>query len=263
MNLTKHFKIYAVTLVLLSAGCTSQKYALDTTKTTFKDLLGAIEREQQKIVSISSSSRISVDSPEFSGNFFADILYQEPDSLLIAATGPFGISAGTLFIGRERFIFYNQIANRFYTGSVDEYRERNFFQFPLKLSELLNVFAGKEHLSAMKIVEYTLQDDQFLIKSRRGDIIYEIFIEPQNGQITKLTAFNNDNILYIREYDDFIENNGIIFPRKISMIRPGENQAVSVYHTQISVNELLDKSRFQVRISDRAEQIDYSNYNGY
>ena len=115
----------------------------------------------------------------------------------------------------------------------------------------------------MKIVEYTLQDDQFLIKSRRGDIIYEIFIEPQNGQITKLTAFNNDNILYIREYDDFIENNGIIFPRKISMIRPGENQAVSVYHTQISVNEPLDKSRFQLRISDRAEQIDYSNFNGY
>lgn len=255
-------QICSVILAMLLAGCASQKYTLDTTKTTFKDLLGDIEKEQQKIVSISASSRISVDSPEFSGNFFADILYQEPDSLLIAATGPFGISAGTLFIGTERFIFYNQIANRFYTGSVDEYRERNFFQFPLKLSELLNVFAGKEHLTAMKIEEYTLQDDQFFIKSRRGGIVYEILIEPANGQITKLTALNNDEILYVREYDDFIKDNGIVFPRKISMIRPGENQAVSIYHTQISVNEPLDKSRFQVRISDRAEQIDYSNYNG-
>ena len=262
MNLIKWLQISAVIPAILIVGCSGQKYTLDTTKTTFKDLLGAIENEQQKVVSIASSSRISVDSPEFSGNFFADILYQQPDSLLIAATGPFGISAGTLFIGTERFIFYNQIANRFYNGSVDDYRERNFFQFPLKLSELLNVFAGKEHLDAMKIEAYSLQDDQFFIKSRRGDIVYEILIEPVNGQITKLIAFSDDKVLYIREYDNFIKDNGIVFPRKISMIRPGESQAVSIYHTQISVNEPIDKSRFQVRISDRAEQIDYSNFNG-
>ena len=262
MNLIKFVAISGLALTLAIPGCSGPKYMLDTSQITFKDLLGSIESEQKKVVSIVSSSRISVDSPEFSGNFFADILYQEPDSLLISATGPFGISAGTLFIGKERFIFYNQIANRFYNGSVADYLDRDFFQFPLKLSELLYVFAGKEHLTALKIDEYTIKDEQFFIEAQRANIFYSIWIDPVSGHISKITAQKDNQVLYIREYGDFIKINGLYFPRKISMVRPEENQAVSIYHTQISINEPLERARFQVRISDRAEQIDYSNFNG-
>ena len=52
------------------------------------------------------------------------------------------------------------------------------------------------------------------------------------------------------------------FPKRISMTRPAQKQAVSIYHTRAILNIELDKERFNVSISDRAEQIDYSNFNG-
>ena len=71
------------------------------------ELLDFIDAEQNKINTLQASCRISVDSEEFSGNFFASVYYTQNDSLLISVSGPFGIQAGTLFIGKERFIFYN------------------------------------------------------------------------------------------------------------------------------------------------------------
>jgi len=243
-------------------GCGGQRFNLDTSQVKYEDLLHSIEIQQNRLKSFESSSRVTVDSPEFSGNFFAEILYNEPDSIMLSATGPFGIHAGTLFIGEERFIFYNQIDNRFYTGSVSENKDRNIFQFPLKLSEFMYIFAGKERLSALKIIDYTIRDDNFFINANKGDIVYSIWIDNVSGHITKLSAEQNGQILYIREYGDFVKLNGIYFPRKISMVRPDKNQAVSVYHSRIVLNTNIDKSRFHINISDRAEQIDYSNYNG-
>ena len=254
--------VFSLVISIIIAGCAGPKFALDTTRVSVKDILKSIENEQNKLVSFESTSRISVDSPEFSGTFFAQIFYLEPDSLLISATGPFGIHAGTLFIGRERFIFHNQINNRFYNGSVAKYKDRNFFQFPLKLSEFMYAFSGKEHLSALKIIEYNIDDDKFFIRAEKADVIYRIWVDNVSGRISKLIATNGDQTLYIKEYGDFININGMFFPRKISITRPEQSQALSVYHTRISLNSKIEKSRFQIQISDRAEQIDYSNYNG-
>ncbi len=263
MNRTSLLRlIYSFVLSIIIAGCAGQKFVLDTNSVTAKEILNSIVNEQKQVDSFESNSRISVDSPEFSGTFFAEILYQEPDSLLISATGPFGIHAGTLFIGRERFIFQNLIDNRFYNGAVADYKDRNFFQFPLKLTELMYIFAGKEQLSALKILEYRVDDGNFFIRADKAEIIYNIWVDNATGKITKLIAEKENQTLFIKEYGDFIKIKGMFFPRKISMTRPEQNQAISVYHTRISLNDNLDKSRFKIQVSDKAEQIDYSNYNG-
>jgi len=251
-----------LTLIILLSGCSSQKFVLDTSKTSFVDVLNNIEIQQNALTSFVASSRISVDTPEFSGNFFADILYLEPDSILISATGPFGVHAGKLFIGKSRFIFFNQIDNRFYNGSVADFKERNFFQFPLKLSEFMYIFAAKEVLSALKIDAYLIKDDSFFISGRRGEIQYDIWIDQYSGRINKVVAKQAEETIIIREYGDFMKIDGLYFPKKITMLRPAENQSVAIYYSRISLNEPLDKSRFNINISDRAEQIDISIYDG-
>ena len=123
-------------------------------------------------------------------------------------------------------------------------------------------FSGKEHLSALKIIDYHIDDDKFFIRAEKADVIYSIWVDNISSRISKLVATNGDQTLYIKEYGDFTKINGVFFPRKISITRPEQNQALSVYHTRISLNSKIEKSRFQIQISDRAEQIDYSNYNG-
>jgi outer membrane lipoprotein-sorting protein len=254
----KYIFVLLVALILVSCG--GPKFVLDTRQVTFTQLLDHISENQQKLRTIDASSRITVDSEEFSGTFFADILYNTNDSLLISATGPFGIHAGTLFIGRQRFIFNNRIANKFYNGSVDQFRHQQFFQFPLNLSEFMNIFAAREDLSVLRVLTYDTRDDDFFLQTQRGDMIQDILIDPQIGQIIRVEAKKGDKTLYIREYGDFMHINNIMFPRRITMTRPDEKQAIAIYYTNIRLNESIDRDKFMIKISDRAEQIDGTLY---
>jgi hypothetical protein len=245
------------TLILLVSSCTSPKIALNTQKVTINELLDFIDAEQNKIVTLQASCRISVDSEEFSGNFFASVYYTQNDSLLISVSGPFGIQAGTLFIGEERFIFYNQMTNKFFNGSIKDFEDKNFFQFPLKMTELVHIFAAKEKLPSMKIKEYIIDDGSYLINSNNSEDDYSIWIDNSMGRITKITKTSDDKSTTTREYGNFFHSNDVYFPRKINMIRPEKKQAVSVFYTRIMLNKAIDPEDFVIKISDLAEQMNY------
>ncbi len=221
-------------------------------------MLDYIQTEEGQLNTLEASCRISVDSEEFSGNFFANVYYIKEDSLLLSVSGPFGVQAGTLFIGKERFIFYNQMSNKFYNGSVTEFEDKNLFQFPLKLRELINIFAAKENLPSMKIKEYRIDNGQYFINAKNGRHSYKIWIDNTTGRISKLSQHKDQQTLFIREYGDFTYGDDSYFPRKIKMVRPEEKQAVSVYYTHLSINEAIDRDNFIINISDNAEQMIFS-----
>jgi hypothetical protein len=253
----KYSIFFFFAILKLFLACSSPRYVLDTAGISFDVILDNISREQHQIVSLEAFCRISVDSPEFSGNFFSDIIFIEDDSLLISISGPFGIKAGTLFIGKERFIFFNQVANKFYNGSVQEFKDKKFFQFPLSLTEMTNVLVGRETLTSMKITEYTIKNAKFYIAAQKADFDYQIWINHKTGHIHKVIGSREGETVFIREYDDYVKINGIYFPKKISMTRPQEKQAFSIYYNNIALNEEVNREKFVINISDRAEQIDY------
>jgi hypothetical protein len=250
-------KSFLLFTFLLSA-CTSPKFTLDTDKVTFNELLDNIQNEQNKITTLKAGCRISIDSDDFSGNFFANVYYIKDDSLLLSVTGPFGIQAGTLFLGKERFIFYNQMTNKFYNGTIIDFSNQTFFQFPLKLRELINIFVGKEDLPSMKISEYSIENNLFHVQANNSDENYSIKIDNSTGHIRKLTLKKDNQVMYTREYDTFVKSDGLYFPRKIRMIRPEEKQAVSIYYTNVSLNGNIEPEKFIIKIADYAEQINYN-----
>lgn len=237
------------------SACTGPKLALDKDKVSFNQLLDFIDTEQNKIKSLKASCRITVDSEAFSGNFFADVYYIDNDSLLLSVRGPFGIQAGTLFIGKERFIFYNQLSNKFYNGTIKDFQNSNFFQFPLSLQDLTNIFVAKEDLPSMKIKNYDIEDDLYLINAENGKDNYNIWIDHSTGHIRKLIVERNNRVLFSREYSNFAKAAGIYFPRKIDMLRPEERQAVSVFYTNFTLNDTIEREKFIINIADHAEQI--------
>jgi hypothetical protein len=245
--------IFLITLFL--TACTSPKLALDTEKVSFNELLDYIQIEEGRLNTLEASCRISVDSEEFSGNFFANVYYIKEDSLLLSVSGPFGVQAGTLFIGKERFIFYNQMSNKFYNGSVTDFEDKNLFQFPLKMRELMNIFAAKENLPSMKIEDYKIDDGLYFINAKNRNQNFKIWIDNSTGRITKLSQHKDDQTLFVREYGDFMSSGNSHFPRKITMVKPEQKQAVSVYYTHLSINEEIDRDNFIINISDNAEQM--------
>ena len=250
--------IFFLTFIL--SACTGPKLALDTEKISFNELLDYIQTGEDELKTLEASCRISVDSEEFSGNFFANLYYIKDDSLLLSVSGPFGIHAGSLFIGKDRFIFYNQMSNKFYNGSIKDFEDKNLFQFPLKMRELINIFTAKENLPSLKIEDYKVDDGQYYINAKNGSDNFEIWVDNSTGRISKLSLIHDGEVVYIREYGDFSSTGkSSYFPRKITMMRPSEKQAVSVYYTNFSLNEEIARENFIINIADNAEQMLLSN----
>ena len=248
--------IFFLLFIFISA-CSNPKLTLDTEKVPFNELLDFIDAEQDKIQTLQAACRISVDSKEFSGNFFASVNYTANDSLHLSVSGPFGIQGGTLFVAKKRFVFYNQITNKFYNGTIDDFEDQNFFQFPLNLKELINIFSAKENLPSMKISSYRVDHDQFIIESYKQSDRYTISVDPNFGHITRVEVQGENGNNIVREYSNFVKDKTVYFPRKIDMIRKDKNQAVSIFYTQFSLNERIEPARFRVKIADTAEQMNY------
>lgn len=249
-------RLSSIILILFFISCSSPRYALDKGKVSFSELLSGIEDEQTKILSLSGESRVSIETPEFSGNFFADILYNDNDSLLINVSGPFGIAIGKMFLGTDRFIFFNQFSNQFYSGDTKDFKNKNFLQFPLKIHEISNFFTGKEIIHNMKILDYYIDDDLYFIHGKNGSINYNIWIDNVTGRIKKIEYLSEERIILVKEYDKFFKFDNIYFPKYIKLSRPEEQQVVSVYYNQLILNQKIMPSEFIIKISDSARQID-------
>jgi hypothetical protein len=254
-KLIKTCKYFVILIAPFISACTSPKLILDKDKIPFEKLLDFVNQEQNKIQTLQATCRISVDSEEFSGHFFADVYYTTNDSLLLSVSGPFGMQAGTLFIGKDRFIFYNQMSNKFFNGTTVDFEQTNFFQFPLNLKELINVFSGKENLPSMKIDTYNIKDNFYYIEAIHSHHQYFLWIDHISGRIKKITMEEQGKVIFSREYANFVEIDGIYFPRQIEMIRPEQNQAVSLFYITLKLNDKIDRENFIVNIADHAEQI--------
>jgi len=222
-------------LALFLSACTSPKLTLDTEKVSFNELLDFIQTGEDGLKTLKASCRISVDSEEFSGNFFANVY--------------------SLFIGKKRFIFYNQMTNKFYNGSVKEFENKNLFQFPLKMKELINIFAAKENLPSMKIEDYKIDNGLYFINATNRNDRYNIWVDNSAGRIVELSLSRDNQIVLTHEYGEFVTAGKSYFPRKIKMVRPVEKQSVSIYYTNLSINEEIDRENFIINIADNAEQM--------
>jgi len=251
-------KYILLLLAFLLISCSGAKYTLNKSSVPYEYLFSEIEKDQNRLESFAGSARISVDSESFSGTFNADIYLNANDSLLINVEGPFGLDVGTMFIGNNRFIFHNKVDNNFFSGSVSDFLNRNFMQFPIKISEVSDVFTAKDLLTSMKIEEYNIQNDQFFVHGFNAFIEYRLWIDPHTGHISRIEYLENKKIILEKEYRAFVKQKDLYFPTKIIIKRPLEKQAMSIYYSRLRINNPIESDRFSIRISDKAKQFNVS-----
>ncbi len=202
--------------------------------------------------------RITLDTPEYSGNFTANLLMNTLDSILITVTGPFGMHLGKVYVTKNNFLFYNQVMNQFYRGSQQQFEGRNFLQFPVEIKELKNIFIAQDHFNVLHKELFEIRDDNYFIEASNGKYRYRIWFEPEHYLLRKIEYLDNDKILYYKEYDNFRKVNGIYFPHLVNFVRPEENEGIAIIVTDLELNEPIEQDEFDIKISDSATQIDLS-----
>ncbi len=230
----------------------------DAEKTDYQLLLRHNAEWQDAIKTISGDMRITLDTPEYSGNLSAEILRNESDSLLITVTGPFGMRLGKVYFSKSRFVFYNQAMNQFYTGDRAQLSGRRFLQFPMDVDQLSDLFTAQNSFNVLQKQSYSVRDDQYYLEASNGAYSYHIWFDPENYLITRIEYYLEEQLQFYKEYDNFRKVNGIYFPHLVNFVRPDEKQGVTIIYTGLQINEPIAAERYNIHISDSATQIDLS-----
>lgn len=244
--------------ILGSCSLMRSKPQADINKTGYRELLQHTIAWQKSMKTLTGGTRITLDSPNFSGKFDARIVMGGEDSLLITVTGPFGMPLGKVFLSKNRFLFYNQLMNQFYTGSRQDFKGRNFLQFPVEIGQIRSVFIAQDQFDVLKMESFEVRNNQYYLKAANGRLSYNIWFDPEYLLIRKIEYLDDDQLMFYKEYSDYRKVNDTYFPHVINFMRPEFNEGLSIYFTSLALNQPLEKDIFNIRVSDTAEQIDLS-----
>jgi len=246
-------------LITAIAGCSVKKVFIRPDQNiTYQKLLQGNVKWQENIRHLQGDVRITVDTPQYSGNFNAEVFLSANDSLLVSVSGPLGMNVGKVFLAPKRFIFYNQIMNQFYAGPVARFSDNNFMQFPLKIHQLRDIFAARDVFNVLKREDFEILEDSYYIEASNGHMHYKIWFEPEYRLIQKIEYYDQERLLYYKEYNQIKIINGVPFPMAINFVRPSEKEGLAIFFNNIKINELIEPGFFEIKISDQAKQIDLS-----
>ncbi len=256
----KRYIFFFLIIYLAIQGCTLMRKqpAPDLSKTNYRDLLQHNVAWQNSITTLSGGTRITLDSPNYSGKFDAKIMTRGNDSLMITVTGPFGMRLGKVFLSKNRFLFYNQLMNQFYTGSRQDFKGRNFLQFPIEIGQIRDVFIAQDKFDVLQMETFEIRDDKYFLKANNGRLSYNIWFDPGNRLISKIEYYHEGTLAFYKEYNNFRKVNDTWFPHVINFVRPESQEGLSIFFTSLALNEPVERDAFDIRISDSADQIDLS-----
>ncbi len=206
----------------------------------------------RKLRTLKSEARISLESAQFATNFNVNLIYSAPDTLFVQAEGPFGLDIGKIFIGRERFILYNQFNNQFISGSLDDEYYNTFLETELTFREIRNGFIG-----------YTqLPENLILAEEKHGIFIaavdgnkWRFTVNVKTGTLKTFEIIENNQVVFKQELLSYTESEGIVFPRFIRMILPQKKEMVAIYHKNIKINQPVDKRSYSIEVGPKTKQL--------
>ena len=181
--------------------------------------------------------------------------------MLISVTGPLGIRVGKVFISKNRFIFYNQVMNQFYTGKKEDFEGRNFLQFPVEISDLRSLLLAQDRFEILRKEQFTIRDQMYFLSAHNGSNQYKIWFDPAIKLIKRIEYLRDGELLYYKEYDQYQLINDVYFPKVINYVRvvsPEERQGLSVLFSELTINVFIQPNVFDINVSDNATQIDLS-----
>lgn len=261
MNFYYRMATYLIGLFIFIGCAAPQKTRPDLSRVTYRDLLLRNSEWQKSIKTLLGNARITLDSPQYSGNFTAQVAFNGNDSVLISVTGPLGIRVGKVFIASKRFIFYNQLLNQFYTGTKESFKGRNFLQFPVEITQLQEILLANNQFDVLIKDQFEIRDQMYYLTASNGKLQYKIWFDPEFELIRRVEYYNEGEPLFFKEYQQFQMINHIPFPRSINFVKAlnqDEKQGLSIFFEELAINEPIQNEVFNIKVTDSAAQIDLS-----
>ncbi len=204
------------------------------------------------IRTLRSKAQLSLETPQMSTRFTVQFLYVAPDTIFMQAEGPFGMDVGQIFIGRERFLIYNQYNNQFLAGSLDDPYYSRFLQTDFSFQEIKNVLLGFVHLPEnLKL----LDAEHGVFGARVGSEKWRLVVNPGTGLLEKREVTVDGQLVLQEEFKNYRRIGHTVIPGFVRVLLPQERQRFSVRHTHLRLNEPVQTEEYRIEIEPRVQQL--------
>jgi outer membrane lipoprotein-sorting protein len=241
----KNIFILFISIVLLF-GCSAEK-KVETTERVIpaSRLLRKMEGNRRKIKTFQGVGTINVKSEKFTGKTSFEIIIKKPDSIKISIYGPFGIDvAHGLFTG-NKFLFYDVLRNRLFTGENSNGVLQKLFKIDLSFEELLDSFIGAVNLTS----KLRTQPTDYEVLSNIYNLTYSDKTENKKSiyRVTKdelkiteylVTTLDGKELLS-SEYSNFKIYEDVPVPSSLLIRNKAKKQSVRVKYKKIFVNRKI------------------------
>ena len=231
------------TLVLLAmfSSCSPRRaeILLDTKALSASELIGLVTDGERKLSTVVGRGTVSFESPELAGSAAFDIALKKPDSLLVTLEGPFGIDVGTLFLSREKYVMYNSMDNRVFTGVPTTGAIRSALPFDLTYEQILDAFSGSFPFPSdqTELESYSVDEGLFRLSFRTDAGVATYWVDNEHLVVTKYERRDKEGRLLMEAtLAAVIEQDGISVPRRIKVRFPEQGRQLSVSYSSITLN---------------------------
>ncbi len=206
-----------------------------------------------RIHTLRGNARLTVESPQMNGSMSITVIWVRPDTLYLAAEGPLGINLGKVFVGRHRFIIYNEYQNQFISGNLDNPYLTRFLQTSFSLTELKSILLGIPPSGWDNLQPVSGQKGLF-IKFSDG-VKYRYHVNLRSGLLEKWEMVTTQGTEMVMSLERYRSINGVWFPRLIRLTRPGHMERISVFYQSVTLNKPIPASAYTITIKPGVQQL--------
>ncbi len=228
----------------------------DLTRITPQEIYSRVQRNFDKIQTLTGRGRLIVEMPgaQFAGH--AKILVKKPDSLFITAKAILGVEVGFFFANREHFSSYSPLENIYYTGPVDQMHQLILFEMQLSYEQLLHAILGTAQLRFDDSTRVKVVDNQYVFARPWGDYFLVQKIDPGKYVVTEALLIDRKGKIHAKQtFTRFRKIDGVWLPQIIRLFRPQTRERLTIYYESVKLNRPLKADAFVFTVPENARRV--------
>ena len=198
-------------------------------------------------------AELSIESPQLSGNVSLTTHWVNPDKLFLKAEGPLGVDVGKIFLGPNRFVWYNQYENHFTSGSVNDPYLNRFLQTTFTFQDLRSAMLGR----APEIYETLFLTDRThgIFTARVDDIEYRYLVNPATGLLESCEMVRDGRVFLKQKFQRYQTIDGVYLPGIITITLIDQQERISIFYKDIKLNKPVNAEAYVIEIGPKVEQL--------
>lgn len=239
-------------LLLVGCASTSIRKSPELHLTAITEWPVLYHRNYSALETMRSKARLTVETPSMANHFTVRFIYASPDTLFMEAEGPLGVNIGKIFIGRQRFIVYNQYDNQFFSGGLDEDYYNTFLETDIRFKQIKNAAIGYVNLPQnLQLVD----KKHGIFAARVGGAKWRFEVDVNTGILRSWEISRDGRTEFVQEFKNYRVIDGLLIPGFVRIILPQKKQLMSIFHKDIKLNRPVNPEEYRIEINPKVKQL--------